>query len=277
MCSLIYFPIQNREKMCFRTSSDVRLPVTSSSAARASWRSVSTNSSGTGPSGFSNAADARRSDSQARSSSAACRTLVTAADIARCRADPLERRTESAPSAHRYRHRLPPRSAPFARPVQRPSTRQANRLCSPRPGAAPTPFPRVDRNQGAPAAATDRAPSTRDPKPSRRGAHAQRPPTSTSSSVSRIPAVSISSSRRPSTSAVSVTRSRVVPGIAVTMARALPASALNRLDFPTLGFPTMATRAPSRINLPRLASPTRRASFSSTARTAAPAAPASTK
>ena len=41
----IYLPIQKREKMCSSRSSDVRLPVISSSAARASCRSASTNSS----------------------------------------------------------------------------------------------------------------------------------------------------------------------------------------------------------------------------------------
>ena len=55
-------------------------------------------------------------------------------------------------------------------------------------------------------------------------------------------------------SAVSVTRSRVVPGIGVTIARPARSSALNRLDLPTFGLPPIATRAPSRISRPRLAS-----------------------
>ena len=42
-------------------------------------------------------------------------------------------------------------------------------------------------------------------------------------------------------SARSVSRSRVVPGIAVTIARLAFSSALNRLDLPTFGAPTIAT------------------------------------
>ena len=45
------------------------------------------------------------------------------------------------------------------------------------------------------------------------------------------------------------------PGTRVTIARSLPASALNRLDFPTLVRPAMTTVAPSRIIRPRTASP----------------------
>ena len=67
------------------------------------------------------------------------------------------------------------------------------------------------------------------------------PSASTRSSVSRRPAVSTSVTRSPSMSTVSVTRSRVVPGTSVTMARAAPTSALNRLDLPTFGAPTIAT------------------------------------
>ena len=50
---------------------------------------------------------------------------------------------------------------------------------------------------------------------------------------------------------VSETRSRVVPGTSVTIARAVPTSALNRLDLPTLGSPTIATWRPSRTTRPR--------------------------
>ena len=45
-----------------------------------------------------------------------------------------------------------------------------------------------------------------------------------------------------------------MPGTSVTIARAAPASRLNRLDFPALGRPTIATVSPSRIIFPRAAS-----------------------
>ena len=72
-------------------------------------------------------------------------------------------------------------------------------------------------------------------------------------SESRRPAVSTRPTDRPRMSARSVSRSRVVPGMAVTIARLALSSALNRLDLPTFGVPTIATCAPSRINRPRAA------------------------
>src|SRR6516225_4305533 len=56
-----------------------------------------------------------------------------------------------------------------------------------------------------------------------------------------MPPVSISSKRRPSCSAVPWMRSRVIPGSSPTMARRCPVIRLKRVDFPTLGLPTMTT------------------------------------
>ncbi len=54
----------------------------------------------------------------------------------------------------------------------------------------------------------------------------------------------------PPMSTRSVSTSRVVPGTAVTIARAAPASALNKLDLPAFGRPTMTTSRPSRSTRP---------------------------
>ena len=64
--------------------------------------------------------------------------------------------------------------------------------------------------------------------------------------VSRIPAVSVSRRRVEPTITVSSTVSRVVPGMSVTITRSQPARAFKRLDFPTLGRPTMAAETPCR-------------------------------
>ena len=82
-------------------SSDVRLPVTSSSAARASCRSVRTNSSATGPPAPRPPRRARAAPSRARSSSAAWRTLVTAAVSRAVRIRRFERRAIAARSPSR--------------------------------------------------------------------------------------------------------------------------------------------------------------------------------
>jgi len=79
------------------------------------------------------------------------------------------------------------------------------------------------------------------------------PSCSTSSAVARKPAVSITFSTNPPMSMLRSIRSRVVPGWAVTIATSCPASALSRLDLPTLGAPTSATRRPSRSTAPRRA------------------------
>src|ERR1039457_6624531 len=60
-------------------------------------------------------------------------------------------------------------------------------------------------------------------------------------SCTTMPPVSISSKRRPSCSAVPCIRSRVMPGSSPTMARRCPVMRLKRVDFPTLGLPTMTT------------------------------------
>jgi len=56
----------------------------------------------------------------------------------------------------------------------------------------------------------------------------------------RMPAVSINVIGIPSYSIFVSTASRVVPGILLTMERSSPTRRLSKLDFPTLGFPTMA-------------------------------------
>ena len=57
--SINHLPIQNRVKMCVSNSSGARLPVTSSSAARASCKSARTNSSDSDPPSASAALRAR--------------------------------------------------------------------------------------------------------------------------------------------------------------------------------------------------------------------------
>src|SRR5664279_3696633 len=56
-----------------------------------------------------------------------------------------------------------------------------------------------------------------------------------------MPPVSITSKRRPSCSAVPCMRSRVIPGSSPTMERRCPVMRLKRVDFPTLGLPTITT------------------------------------
>src|SRR5215467_4717610 len=60
-------------------------------------------------------------------------------------------------------------------------------------------------------------------------------------SATTMPPVSISSNRRRSCSAVPWMRSRVMPRSSPTMARRCPVMRLKRVDFPTLGLPTMTT------------------------------------
>ena len=199
------------------------------------------------------ASAARRSAARARSSRAAWRTLVTAAvsravaGLAPSSAARISTRSASRPSPvfdeTRHDRRSDVGRAPRRRQigfVRHDETRRT------RVSRA------ADRSRRRRAGATCRAPPAPGPRSSRRGARERLLRLSTSSVVSRTPAVSTSSSLRPSISAVSVTRSRVVPGIGVTIARPARSSALNRLDLPTFGFPTIATRAPSRISRPRL-------------------------
>ena len=70
------------------------------------------------------------------------------------------------------------------------------------------------------------------------------------STVSRSPAVSTNRIGIPRTFNNSSKTSRVVPGISETIARSVRKRAFNKLDFPTLGHPIIATRAPSRMILP---------------------------
>ena len=95
------------------------------------------------------------------------------------------------------------------------------------------------------------------------------PSCSTRSSVARMPAVSSRVSGTPWITSSLSTRSRVVPGRSVTIARSMRLSRFSRLDLPTLGRPTMATRRPSRNSSPWRASAT---SCSSAARTASSSA-----
>src|ERR1022692_3317313 len=60
-------------------------------------------------------------------------------------------------------------------------------------------------------------------------------------SCTTMPPVSISSKRGPSCSAAPCIRPRVMPGSSPTMERRCPVMRLKRVDFPTLGLPTMTT------------------------------------
>ena len=68
----------------------------------------------------------------------------------------------------------------------------------------------------------------------------------------RIPAVSINLYNTPSMVRYSSTVSRVVPGISLTRALCSFNNVFNSVDFPALGFPTMATCTPFLITLPSL-------------------------
>ena len=61
----------------------------------------------------------------------------------------------------------------------------------------------------------------------------------------RIPAVSTSTNVRSSVSSTVSIASRVVPGMSETMSRSCPSRALSRLDLPTFGLPSTATRIAS--------------------------------
>ena len=76
------------------------------------------------------------------------------------------------------------------------------------------------------------------------------PSASTGSPGCRIPAVSIKRTGTPPSTAISSTVSRVVPGTSVTIARSSESRAFSRVDFPTLGRPTMAMVNPSRRTFP---------------------------
>ena len=73
---------------------------------------------------------------------------------------------------------------------------------------------------------------------------------STISSVSLIPALSDIFKIKFPMFTLSSTISLVVPGISVTIAFSYFAKLLSKEDFPTFGFPTMATLIPSFIYLP---------------------------
>ena len=62
-----------------------------------------------------------------------------------------------------------------------------------------------------------------------------------SSLLTTHPPVSITLNSRPHHSALPYWRSRVVPAVFITIARRVPVKRLNRVDFPTLGRPTIAT------------------------------------
>ena len=208
----------------------------------------------------------------ARSTSAMCRTFVIAGR-SRSRLD-VERRDESRR-----------RSASSPAPVVAP-TPTHRRVVAPRGGQIALV---CDDNDLVPSAveqliASPRpaARSVRPAAPDRRRrcacARARRLRPRRSRRSSRRPAVSTSVTRRPSRSTASVTRSRVVPGTSVTIARDAPASALNRLDLPTFGSPTIATCSPSRISRPRRASAEQRVGPLRAARRATRASsPGSTK
>ena len=74
----------------------------------------------------------------------------------------------------------------------------------------------------------------------------------TSAVALRIPAVSINLYSTPSIVKYSSTVSRVVPGISLTKALCSFNNVFNSVDFPALGFPTIATCTPFLITLPSL-------------------------
>ena len=73
---------------------------------------------------------------------------------------------------------------------------------------------------------------------------------STTSLVSLIPAVSINLKPIPPIAISSSTVSLVVPAMSETIARSSLRSALSKVDFPTLGSPTIATGIPFLITFP---------------------------
>ena len=73
---------------------------------------------------------------------------------------------------------------------------------------------------------------------------------STTSFVSRIPAVSINLKPIPPIDISSSIVSLVVPAISLTMARSSFNKAFSKVDFPTLGSPTIATGIPFLITFP---------------------------
>ena len=77
------------------------------------------------------------------------------------------------------------------------------------------------------------------------------PSCSTLPAASRMPAVSLTTIGSPSRSSRTSMTSRVVPASSDTIATSRRASALSRLDLPTLGGPASTTRKPSRITSPR--------------------------
>ena len=192
---------------------------------------------------------ARVSASCARSTSAMWRTLVIAGRSAQ-RARRRAQRDDCAPQRVEALRRSAPTRAD--RPSRRPRGRQIGLvrddqvLCRIRrlrrsSRSARSQRLRSDRRRRASQSATR----------ARLRATARRLPLRRRRRVSRRPAVSTSVTRRPSRSTISVTRSRVVPGTSVTIARDAPTSALNRLDLPTFGWPTIATCSPSRTSRPR--------------------------
>ena len=202
----------------------------------------------------------RRAPSAARASaSCAIRSSADVPDVAdeRLIASVVLRlpvRLRCARPASRDRRRLSADTsmAIIAAHRPRPPTPPEDRSCWPRRSRASRACDReaLDRPRSS---ARDRSSTTsvRSATVTRPRAPARSLPAPLHRSVSRRPAVSTSATERPPMSARSVTRSRVVPGIGVTIARLALSSVLNRLDLPTLGVPTIATWAPSRINRPR--------------------------
>ena len=239
--------MQNRAKMCASRSSGAVLPVISSSAARASCRSASTNSSGSGPPSARAAVRARD------------QRLLRALherDVPQVRHRRASRAGGSSSERLDDASRSPSRPAPVfadtdsrAAPSRHAGGRSAlvcdtrNLSRNPRDLDRPRSRPREPSSTSSTRSATAASALPRS------RANAFR---STSSPPSRMPAVSTSVTRSPSRSTVSVTRSRVVPGTVGRRSPAhAPASALKRLDLPAFGAPddrdlqTFADQAPA--------------------------------
>ena len=135
---------------------------------------------------------------------------------------------------------------------------------------------RIARSSASSASAPARASTSNSTRSARStAAHVRSMPiASTGSAVSRNPAVSTIVSGMPAISTRRSTVSRVVPATGVTIAASSRASALSRLDLPTLGRPTRTTVRPSRSRAPVAARARTSASVSRMASSFATTSPA---
>ena len=218
--------MQNLAKIAFSTSSGVRAPVISSSAAP---RLVQIRPARTPPDVPAARRVARRATSPPRVlEQPTCRRLVTAGDraTARRRAAPVSARRKriepfAGPRRHRHRPAIRPRPTPARQVALFATTTRASSRTSRR--AAP------DRRRSA--ASSGRAPARSAAALARRDRARDALGLDRIARLARTPAVSTSVIGTPSTSIVSVSRSRVVPGTSATIARPAPASCVEQARF----------------------------------------------